>query len=65
MIQSNDFVEDDSDSEDVKISVDSFNGIMGKSDFLLDVSTNQVADFGDLLNKITNDDSKGVDEYDF
>ena len=58
-------MEEDSDSEEVKISVDSFNGIMGRSDFLLDVSTNQVADFGDLLTKIVNADAKGVDEYDF
>jgi hypothetical protein len=65
VIQSNDFVEEDSDSEEVKISVDSFNGILGKSDFLFDVSNNQVADFCDLLNKISNGDSKGIDEYDF
>ena len=42
------FIYEDSDtSNEVKISVDSFNNFLERSDFLLDVSA-QIADFNDL-----------------
>ena len=57
--------EDSESSNEVKISVDSFNNFLERSDFLLDVSS-QVADFNDLQQKLlTKNDTKFIDEYDY